>query len=390
MNLSRLLIGLSVGSGLEGVDAALVRVAGVGLSAAPHVEASARLPFPPHVRDAVRRPTSSRNAREVGDALTAAARHVLVRGGADLRAVLAAGLIVPPLPHFDAAAEAVAEQTGLTVLTAFAARDTAAGGTGVPITAAADYLTARADAEDRVLIHLGAAAGVLFVPAGGRITDLVGFDAGPCNRLLDGIAQLGTRGKDVFDPGGTRAVQGRCLDDVLAGWLAHPHLARKPPKAVRQEEFDSAFLAAAFDAARAIGGSLNDLLCTASHFVARGIGAGVRQWVPASAGPRGLYVSGGGVRNGFLWQLVQQQFPGEPLRRTDAVGLPALGRKAAAAAGLTAMTLDGVAGNLPLLTGAAGGRLVGRVVPGDPRNWAAVAAWAAEQLWDYAHIARAA
>jgi anhydro-N-acetylmuramic acid kinase len=49
-----------------------------------------------------------------------------------------------------------------------------------------------------------------------------------------------------------------------------------------------------------------------------------------------------------------------------------------------------VTGNLPLLTGAAGGRLVGRFIPGDPRNWALVTAWSAEQLFDYLQYTRAA
>ena len=63
---------------------------------------------------------------------------------------------------------------------------------------------------------------------------------------------------------------------LLAAWSAHPYLARKPPKAVPAGEFGEAFVSAAFDAARSAGGTLNDLLCTATHFVARCVGAGVR------------------------------------------------------------------------------------------------------------------
>ena len=95
------------------------------------------------------------------------------------------------------------------------------------------------------------------------------------------------------------------------------------------------------------------------------------------------------MRNGFLWQLLGLQFEGV-LARSDEVGVPALARTAAAAGVLAALTCDGVAGNLPLLTGASGGRLLGQFAPGDARNWARVAAWVADQTGDAARVNRAA
>lgn len=379
----RLLLGLALGSGREGIDAVLVRVAGDGLAAAPTVERHARFPLPPLLRDALRRGEST--PRELADAFAAAARQIAAKGGIELRAVLLAGVYVAPGIPFESLGERIAEQTGVSVWCRFAERDAAAGGAGRPWTPAADFLVAKSDAEDRVLIHLGYAASVLAIPAGGKITDLVAFDAAPGGQLLDALLKLGTRDKESLDAGGTRAVQGKCHDDLLADWLTHPHLTRLPPKPLANE-FGAAFTAAAFEAAQHRNAALADLLCTATHFVARAVAAGVRRFVLPSGRPRGLYASGGGVRNGLLWQLLQQQFPGETLRRTDDLGVPALARNAAAAALLAGLTLDGVAANLPLLTGASGGRLVGRFIPGDPRNWAAVTARAAERMWDYGQL----
>lgn len=370
--MTRLLVGLSVGSGREGIDVAAVRVSGLGLSAAVRCEKHVRSAFLP----------GNRTVRAVADTASAGVRQLVSRVGADLRSVFAVGLLAP----FDTLPEMLAEQTGLTVFAGFAERDMAAGGSGRPITAAADFLAGRSDTEDRLLIHLGAVSSVLLLPAGGKISQLVGFDAGPGNRLLDEIASLGSRGKDAFDPGGTRAVQGKCLEDLLTDWRRHPFLLKRPAKSLGSDVFAGPFVTAAFDAARTAGGSLNDLLCTAAHFITGCVGAGGREWLPRPELPRGVYVSGGGVRNGFVWQRLQHQFPDSLLRRTDEIGLPALGRTATAAAGLAALAADGVAGNLPLLTGAAGGRLGGRIVPGDPRHWAAVAGWMAEQGGAYARL----
>jgi anhydro-N-acetylmuramic acid kinase len=104
---------------------------------------------------------------------------------------------------------------------------------------------------------------------------------------------------------------------------------------------------------------------------------------------RRVLLTGGGVRNGLLWQRVSQQF-GDKVERADVVGVPALSRNAAAAAVLAALTCDGVSGNLPVLTGATGGRLLGHISPGDNRNWARCAAWLADQTGDYPRTNRAA
>jgi anhydro-N-acetylmuramic acid kinase len=398
--MTRYLVGLSVGSGLEGVDAAVVRTSGIGLDTAARVERAVRVPFPPAARDALRPTSATPHAvaveltRNVADTAVHAARVVLTQAGVSPRDVFAAALLDPARPAIEVpvpwpeVADRVAEQTGLTVVHGFRSRDRAAGGTGHPITAAAEYLLLRDAKEDRLLVHLGAATAVLLIPAGAKVSAAVGFEAGPGNQLLDALTYHGTRGREAGDPGGKKAVQGYCRDPLLGRWLEHPFLGRKPPKSLHADAFGRSFLLAGFDSARQLGAGLPDLLCTATHLVARAVGDACRKWLPASVGKRVL-LTGGGVRNGFLWQLVGQQFDGQ-LSRADAAGLPPLARNAADAAVLAALTCDGVAGNLPLLTGAAAGRLVGHLAPGDGRNWSRCAEWIAEQTRDYPQANRAA
>jgi anhydro-N-acetylmuramic acid kinase len=269
----------------------------------------------------------------------------------------------------------------------FRHRDRAAGGNGYLVTAAADCLLFRSDAEPRIVLHLGSVSSLVFLPPGAKVSAAVGFEAGPGNQLLDALAYHGTRGKDPCDPGGKTAVQGKCLDPLLARWLEHPHLTRTPPKAVHPEAFGRSFLLAAFDSARQLGAALPDLLCTATHLSARSVVDASKAWLPPV--PARVFATGGGARNGFLWQLLSQQF-GDALKRADEVGVPALSRNAAAAAVLAALTCDGVPGNLPPLTGATGGRLLGHLAPGDGRNWSKVTAWVADQTGDYPRVNRAA
>jgi anhydro-N-acetylmuramic acid kinase len=230
---------------------------------------------------------------------------------------------------------------------------------------------------------------VLLIPARGNVSSAFGFEAGPGNQLLDAILFHGTRGQEQVDAGGKKAVQGRCLEPLLARWLEHPHLTRTPPRSVHPEAFGRSFLLAAFDAARQLNAGLPDLLCTATHLAARAVGDACRLAALKPELPRRVLLSGGGVRNGFLWQRVAQQFGGS-VERTDAAGVQALSRNAAAAAVLAALTCDGVAWSLPVLTGAAGGRLLGHITPGDNRTWARCAAWLADQMGDDPRANRAA
>jgi anhydro-N-acetylmuramic acid kinase len=397
--MDRLLIGLSFGSGLEGADAVMVRASSVGLELAPKASDAVRVAFPPAVRDAIRTPVGSSFAfslaAQLAEVAVHAVRQVLLRARASPRDVFALGLLEPSrLPaelaiSWSEVADRIAEQTGLTIVHGFRHRDRAAGGTGHPITAAADYLLFRSATEARLLIHLGAVSSILFLAAGAKVSAAIGFEAGPGNQLFDALVYHGTRGKESCDPGGKRAVQGRCLERLLARWLEHPHLTRMPPKSVHADAFGRSFLLAAFDAARQLNAGLPDLMCTATHLAARAVGDAARRFVPAGSVGKQILVTGGGVRNGFLWQLLAQQFP-EGIARSNAAGVVPLARNAAAAGILAALTCDGVDGNLPLLTGAGGGRLLGRLAPGDSRNWTRVAAWVADQAGEYPRSTRAA
>lgn len=382
----RLLAGLAVGSALDGTDAALIATSGSGLNLAPRVLHAARTPFPPDLRQAMLRDDAAA-MRSLNDAFCTAARSLAREAGRDPYCI---GILAPSGGVFGTVPEAVADASGATVVAHFSARDLAAGGIGGPITPAADHLLFADQTSDRLLIHLGANASIVLLPAGGTMSDLIAFDAGPCMRLLDSLVRSCSRDGEPPDAAGTRAVQGRLSAELLEAWLRQPFITRKPPKMIGRDDFGPAFIQRTIEDARRLRLELNDLLCTAAHFIVQSVRWNVSHHLPHASTQRSIHLSGRGTRHGLLRQLLVQQFPAESLLLTDELGVPALARKAAAAAVLAGLTLDGITGNLPFATGASGGRLIGRIIPGDPPNWAAVAAGIAEQLWDYAQLRAAA
>jgi len=388
----RFLIGLASGSTSDGVDAALLETEGVGLELRLGIRHSLHQPYPRDLRELLFKlnagqPVPPRQIslahRLLGEAFAAAGRQVAEEAKGGLQQVYCVGVGGHHAWHEPdgrypstlglGMAAVVAERTGLTVLSDFRARDLAAGGQGTSLTALVDHLLFRDAQEARVLVHLGGLASVVFLPAGRRLSQILGFHAGPCNVLLDALMRRLTGGRESFDPGGKHAVQGCCIEPLLERWLGHPTIKRRPPRTVPLQAFGEEFADQAVQQARQLHGGLHDVLCTAAHFVARCVGQALTRHLPAP--PARVLLSGGGVRNGLLWKLLEQQVPGLPLETIDRHGVPAGARKAVAFAGLAALTMDGVPANLTTATGAAGSRLLGSLTPGSPANWARCLAW---------------
>lgn len=394
----RWLIGLASGSSVDGVDAALMELEGTGLEVRVRQLEGLHQPYGAELRALIRRASASAPCeirqvsilhRLLGETFAAAARTVADRASLSLQRVQCIGCPGQTVWHdvegrFPSTlslgmAAVVAERCGVTTISDFRSRDVAAGGQGVPLAALSDYILFRHPQESRLLIHLGGMARLVLVPAGCRIQEVIGFEASPCNVLLDALMDRLTGGKSSFDPGGKHAVQGKCIETLLQSWLNHPYLQRRPPKGLPRYLFGDDFAAAAVQQARQFGSSLHDLLCTATHFVARGITTAVRRFLPSASRIDRVLLSGGGVRNGLLWRLLEQLFEGVLLQRTDEAGVPADVRKALSFGILAALTLDGVPASVPSATGAAGSRLLGSITPGSSINWARCLAWMAAQ-----------
>jgi anhydro-N-acetylmuramic acid kinase len=391
-------IGLSASESLLGVDAALVRVEGQGTELALRLEQHQHVPYARDLRELLWHVRTAPSAelrhlgmlhRVLGETFALAVRHLLEQRRLPTQEIFCVACPGQELWHDTESrypahlslgmAGVLAERTGLTTVTDFAGRDMAVGGQGWPLTTLVDALLFHSPREHRLLLHLGSVASVMSLPAQclphGR--NVIAFQAAPGTGLLDGLMRHLTNGREHFDAGGKHAVQGRCLDPLLERWLQHPFFQRRPPRCVPPHEFGPDFWNQAVEQARQIEGNLHDVLCTMTHFVARAILQAITSHVPTP--PSRVLLSGRGVRNGFLWHLLEQSLGTVPMETIETHGIPTEARKAVAYAGLAALTMDGVPINVPGVTGATGPRLLGQFTPGSSGNWARCLAWMARQ-----------
>lgn len=393
----RYFIGLSSGSSMGGVDAALVGVDGVGLEASLHLGHFIHVPYPREVRDLLRgasspsTPVAVRNVallhRVVGEMFAASVRQLVADARCDPRHVWCVGCSGHTLWHEPESrypgtlnlgmASVVAERTGFTTLSDPRARDLVTGGQGVPLTPLVDWMLFRHATEPRVLMHLGGVITVTAIPPAASPRQISAFHAAPGCLLLDGLMHRLTGGKEPVDVGGKHAVQGRCIEALLERWAAHPLVQRRPPKAITRRDFGDEFIQQGVQWAKQMDRSLHDLLCTATHFVARAATNALQAFVPWR--PAQVLLSGGGVRNGLLWRLLEQHLAPAAVEKTDVAGVPCAARKAIAFAALASLAMDSVPGNLPSVTGANGPRLLGSFTPGDSANWSRCLSWMAQQ-----------
>lgn len=254
----------------------------------------------------------------------------------------------------------LAERLGIPIVSDFRARDIAAGGEGAPLVPFADYALLHSPVETRVALNLGGIANLTYLPANGRLSDTPAFDTGPCNLLLDGLAQSLTG--QPYDDGGALAASGTPDRTLIARLLTHPYFALPPPKSTGAETFGPAYVADILHQAQAL--SPADTLATAAQFIADSIARALTQFLPRL--PNRLIAGGGGTHNRALMDALRQDLPTVAIETHDTFAtnagiIPADAKESLAFALLAAARMHGLPANIPAATGARGPRLLGTV-----------------------------
>jgi anhydro-N-acetylmuramic acid kinase len=245
----------------------------------------------------------------------------------------------------------LAELTGIDVVADFRNRDVAAGGQGAPLVPVFHQGIFGQRGKTAGVLNIGGIANLSVLHANG---DVLGFDCGPGNALLDHWCQAHTG--DAFDNDGAWGASGTVIETLLHTMLAEPFLHQTPPKSTGRDLFHPTWLAHQLsDYANA---KAADVQATLTEFTAR---ACVNDVLRHAADATELIVCGGGALNGALMQRLQAGLPQMRVLSSAERGMPPLQVEAAAFAWLARQTVLGLPGNLPKVTGAQGARILGGI-----------------------------
>jgi anhydro-N-acetylmuramic acid kinase len=264
-------------------------------------------------------------------------------------------------------AAVIAERMRVPVVSDFRPADMAAGGQAAPLVPMFDFCVFRDAKRSRLLLNLGGIANVTALPAACGAEDVLAFDTGPANMVIDAcMERLFGRG---FDRNGANAARGRVLEDVLEKQMRARYFSAPPPKSCGREEYGEAFVTRFIARCKRESERKEDVIATATALTARTIeDAYVRFCKPqfkrlALNAKVELIAAGGGVRNATLMRMLREQLQSADVRvrSIEETGLDAGAKEAAAFALLGWLTWHGLPGNLPSATGAQRPVVLGKV-----------------------------
>ncbi len=384
---TRAVIGLMSGTSADGIDACLARISGSGETLSASVVAFRNTPYPSQVRkrilalfslDAPAIEVCRANfalGRLFGEtALDLMRRCHLEAEAVDLIASHGQTIchIPPDGPYDDLLGGStlqigepaiIAEMTGVTVVADFRPRDIAAGGQGAPLVPYADYALFRSATKTRAIQNIGGIANVTVLPAGGGIDDIIAFDTGPGNMIIDALITAFTRGEQTYDKDGAFSALGEVDETLLSRLMAHEYFSRRPPKSTGREEFGTGFVTKLLETAEAEDIAAEDLLATAVAFTTESITRAYRDFVLLEHRVDEVILGGGGSYNATLRRMLQERMPDTPIFLHEDLGISGDAKEALAFAILGNETMLGQPSNVPSATGARRPVVLGKIVP---------------------------
>lgn len=325
---SRIGIGLMSGTSLDGLDIALCRLTGTGLTTGIELLNFTTIPYPEDFKNEVRTIFAKREidqeklcllnayiggyyAELVLQALSQwnipttnvdfIASHGQTVYHAPQRLHKQAGYGNATLQIGDA--DHLAVKTGILTIGDFRQKHVAAGGEGAPLALYGDVIMGSKEGENRVLLNIGGIANLTYLPRDGNTNKILCTDICPGNTLIDAACKRYFN--QDFDRDAQIAFKGHVNEALLTQLLAHPFFEETPPKTTGPELFNLSYVDAAITQT-GVSISREDVISTLSAFTAKSIADFIKRYTPDV---NRLLLSGGGASNPFITQSLSRYFP---------------------------------------------------------------------------------
>ncbi len=378
-----MVIGLMSGTSMDGIDAALVHIRDSDGHLRVETLAFRTTPYPPDVQAAlVRTVRGETTVAEIchlnfllGELFAEAALQLMQQANVTPEKLLCIASHGQTVWHQPEPIEwqgrairstlqigepaVIAERTRVPVVGDFRVADVAAGGQGAPLVPYVDYLLFRHPEEGRILLNIGGIANLTAIPANASPEEVIAFDTGPGNALVNVAMEIASGGKYRYDPEGSFAQRHPVHEQWLNELLQHPYFSQPPPKSTGREIFGEAMvrkLLRRYQIANA-----ERLVPTLTELTARTIADGIRRFVFPKVQAVRLIVSGGGVHNRTLLKRLRELLPELQVETSDHYGVHPDAKEAVAFAVLGYQRMRGRTNNLPAATGARRAVVLGKL-----------------------------
>ncbi len=232
----------------------------------------------------------------------------------------------------------IAVKTGIITLSDFRQKHLAAGGEGAPLAVYGDYLMFSKQDENRVMLNIGGIANFTYLPGNLNASEIFSTDVGPGNTLMDQFMQQ--HYQQFYDKNATIALSGTVNDSLLSALLDNNFLKMEFPKTTGPELFNLDYLLNAQAQSLTINLKTEDVMATLCHFSAEAIADAIKKCFKNGMKFQ-IFMSGGGMHNPLLVQLLKERIPQANFATTDALNINPDAKEAVLFAVLANETLCG-------------------------------------------------
>ncbi len=251
----------------------------------------------------------------------------------------------------------IANLTGITTVGDFRIADCASGGSGAPLVPYLDYIVFRSRTVNRGLLNIGGIANITVIPKDAAMNEVIAFDTGPGNMIIDGLMKKLYR-KD-YDRGGMISASGKINFGLFKFLLKDRYYRQRPPKSTGREHYGSAFLEKILSQAKRI--HRKDIIRTVTVFTAYTIAYNYKRFVKHACKIDELIISGGGARNKYLVGLIREYMDKVRIREINEFGITTDSKEAVLFAVLANECIAGNPANLRSVTGAKKDAILGKI-----------------------------
>lgn len=362
-------VGLMSGTSLDGIDAVLCEVDGYALETKIKQIAFHSEPMPINIKEKIKKCCSNDATTEMicslnfelGELFAEAAKNVCKKANIKtnrLSFISSHGQTLFHIPKKNGEyipstlqigeSAVIAQRCGCPVVANFRTKDMAVGGEGAPLVPYSEFLLYREETYGVALQNIGGIGNVTILPKNGSIDDVIAFDTGPGNMMIDEAMQC--LYQKPYDDNGKIAKKGKIIEQLKIELMNHPYLQQCPPKTTGREMFGEYFTKDLLQ--QYAKNPKEDIIATLTWFTAYSIAENYRLFVFPTYDIQEIILGGGGAYNSTLRDMLQEELPNQRILIQEDKGFSSDAKEAIAFVILGNETMHRQFSNVPSATGA--------------------------------------
>lgn len=374
----KLAVGLMSGTSLDGIDACLVSIEGSGKNTKIEIIDFITENFTLEEKVKILRLCSPETSNVVdicymnvylGKKFGFAAKKIIEKNdfnSDEIDFISSHGQTVYHMPEKNATLQIgelseIAAITGCLTIGDYRPSDVAVGGQGAPLVPFVDYILFRDNRKNRILLNIGGISNLTIIEANAEMDDIVAFDCGPGNMIIDRAISILTNGEYKYDPFGEFALKGN-INTLLLDKLINEDdfVLMNPPKSTGREQYNENFVEKLLIYKESSGIGFEDFIATITAYTYKSIAINIEKFSSTENREYEIFVGGGGANNKAIMQGIKE-LTGFPVYTMDEIGFSADAKEAAAFAILGNEFLASNANNLKNTTGARSDVIMGKM-----------------------------